>query len=168
MLKNNISILMICAGLASCSDDKSDSPTPAPTSTDSTMTGEIDYTKAGLTTFLETLGYQAWKAVKATYTSPIHGRVKTYFNNTLAESLATSNTVHAMESMAVKELLSGDDEIVGHAVSVKITANDDANSWVWYEVTDSGTDIYGIGHTTCTGCHSGKDQISDYVTSTPD
>ena len=109
--------------------------------------------------FLTAGDYKAWTAESAVHESKgPHGKVRTFVNETLASSLSAKNSEHPVGSAAVKELYKKDGTTLsGWAVELKATAGAGGESWYWYEVfstTDGSSPIEGLGHSTCTGCHS--------------
>jgi len=106
--------------------------------------------------------YTSWKAEPTPHASPIHDRVRVFFNPALEASLRAGNAAHPSGSIVVKELYDMSDALVGHAVGVKDKDNSTAEAWVWYEsfLKDNEPAVYGRAHSACTGCHSqGKDFV---------
>jgi hypothetical protein len=125
----------------------------------------FDTSEAGIAAFLKERRYQGWLAEPAVHASPIHGRVRVFFNDTAVQSLRAGNATHPPSTLLVKELYSSDDaRLTGHALEVKVEAGAGKDTWLFYEagLNDSPAPYYGRGHPTCHGCHeAGK----DYVTS---
>lgn len=125
----------------------------------------FDTSEAGITAFVRDRRYQGWLAEPEVHTSPIHGRVRVFFNGTAVESLRAGHDTHPPGTVLVKELYSGDGaRLTGHALEVKVEAGSGKDTWLFFEagLNDSPAPYYGRGHPTCHGCHSaGK----DYVTS---
>lgn len=94
-----------------------------------------------------------------------HGRVRTYLNPILAESLEAGNEVHPVNAAAVKELYNAAGTLIGWAVSVKTQADSaSGDGWYWYEVfstTENRPIADGNGVGLCAGCHAGG---KDFVT----
>ena len=112
-------------------------------------------------------GYTAWQAESGPHesTGPHGGKVRTFVNAALFESLAAGNTVHPKGAAAVKELYGSGSTITGWAAEVK-TDDDSAGGqgWYWYEnfsTTDPSNPVAaGNGKSLCFNCHSGG---TDYV-----
>ena len=157
--------IIIAFGFTACGDEEEEKAEPVA----EIKNEEIieDTSKSGIKNFIGQEIYKKWTATKAQYTSPTHGTVVVYFNELLEKSFTDGNAIHTEDSVAVKEILDSSGKAIGHAAGIKITTGSDANSWLWYELLDSGTDIYGIGHTSCEGCHKDKEK-SDYIDSKPD
>ena len=94
----------------------------------------------------------------------VHGDVKIFFNEKLADSMAAGNKSHPIGSMSVKELYE-DENLIGWALSLKAKEDDGkGNGWYWYEVlstTDSKNPVAAsLGNSNCIGCHApGRDFI---------
>ena len=153
--------------LPGCSDSSSDTD-PVVEETPTTDSGSDSSTavpsESELTAFLAAGSYLQWPSQDAVNDSPIHGKVKTFLNPTLDESQKAGNSQHPLGSIAVKELYQSDGiTIKGYALEQKISADSGGSSWLWYEDLNTGdtkVDFYGVGLSTCTGCHSSG---SDYV-----
>jgi len=171
---NNLTITLtaiwLCAvgALTSCSksDDGDDSPESKPPTVGSI--GEItDTSVKGMAAFVQSGDYKTWAAEPAVHdsTGP-HGKVRSYFNPTLAASLETSNATHPAGSISVKELYESDGTTIkGYAVEAKTTDGTGGDTWLWYEgFLPSFDDYYGQGLSTCTGCHGSG---TDFVRSAP-
>jgi hypothetical protein len=92
-------------------------------------------------------------------TGPHGGRVLTYVNDILAESLDANNAEHPRCAASVKELFLSKDEVSGWAVLVKNQERSaKGEGYYWLEVlgTQSGrrADYEGQGINVCVGCHS--------------
>jgi hypothetical protein len=126
----------------------------------------FDPSEAGIAAFVKERRYQGWLAEPSVHASPIHGRVRVFFNDTAVQSLQAGRDTHSVGTVLVKELYSSDaTRLTGHALEVKVEAGAGKDTWVFYEaaLNDSPAPYYGRGHPTCHGCHeAGK----DYVTST--
>ena len=97
---------------------------------------------------------------------PHGGRVLTYVNDLLAESLDLGNEQHPRCSASVKELYLGKPEVSGWAVLVK-TSDDSkqGRGYYWLETlsTREGreADYEGDGEGICVGCHkAGRDYFT--------
>lgn len=125
----------------------------------------FDASEAGIAAFVKERRYQGWLAEPAVHGSPIHGRVRVFFNDSAVQSLREGRDTHPVGTVLVKELYASDDtRLTGHALEVKVEAGAGKDTWVFYEASlnDSPAPYYGRGHPTCHGCHeAGK----DYVTS---
>lgn len=108
-------------------------------------------------------GFAAEPAVHAATGSSPHGRVRTFLNPLLNDSLAATNAAHPIGSAAVKELYSGNN-LVGWAVLVKTGETDQGAGFFWYEVLNDSVVVEGQGGTGCTGCHS---KGTDFVLTGP-
>jgi len=119
---------------------------------------------AALDSFLDQGRYKTWPVESAPHSSagPHFGRVLTFINETLRDSLEAGNASHPVGSASVKELFgpSGND-VLGYAVFVKTQADSDAGQgWYWYEIYNDNVVVAASGAGLCTGCHSGG---SDFV-----
>lgn len=117
---------------------------------------------AGLLSFLEDGLYRRYPAEPAVHASTgPHGRVRTFLNDRLAQSLADEASSHPVGATSVKELFDGGDQLIGWAVLQKMAA-DSANGqgYFWYEYANGQKVISGNGLSACTGCHSaGRDYV---------
>lgn len=101
--------------------------------------------------------YLAWPAESAIHQSggPHFGRVRTYVNPALFDSLSSGAASHPSGAAAVKELYGQGDEVLGWSVMIKVEPESGAtgNGWYWYE--RFRTTVYGDGRGIggCTGCH---------------
>ncbi len=107
--------------------------------------------------------YAGWPAEAAihdaTGNSP-HGRVRTFFNDVLADSFTAGNSTHTVGSASVKELYDAMDMRIGWAVGVKVAEGEAADSWYWYLESGGSVNADGNGVALCDGCHSaGVDRI---------
>ena len=102
--------------------------------------------------FLEANAYGDWARESDIHGSdgPHFGDVLTFVNQALFESLEAGNDQHPVGAASVKELYGSGDDIIGHAVMVKVT--DD--TWYWYE--DANGRVFADGNSVglCEGCHS--------------
>lgn len=116
--------------------------------------------------FLQSGDYESFLAEPEAHASTgPHGRVRTFFNSSLATSLGDGSTEHPVGAATIKELFSGE-SLTGWAVMVKTEAGAAADSWYFYEIfstTDGSSPVAdGNGVSLCSGCHSGG---SDFVLS---
>ncbi|MCY0999612.1 hypothetical protein OWM54_20980 [Myxococcus sp. MISCRS1] len=128
--------------------------------------GGLDTSEAGITAFVREGRYREWLAEPAPRRSVrSHGdRVRVFFNDVLARSMAEGNRVHPVGSITVKELFESDGRTTrGHALDIKVAEGTGKDTWVFYEGFGPNYDdnYYGRGHDTCHGCHA--DQGTDYV-----
>ncbi|HEX6244123.1 MAG TPA: hypothetical protein VFZ61_24575, partial [Polyangiales bacterium] len=119
---------------------------------------------AALLRYLRAGEYKGFQRESAPHASsgPHGGRVLTYVNDLLADSLDAGAAQHPRCAASIKELFLGQDELSGWAVLVK--TEDDTrhgNGYYWLEVirTDAtSADYQGHGLGACVGCHStGRD-----------
>ena len=160
-------ILTLLAFNLSCSNSDDDDDDTAETVTIGGTFGEItDTTQDGITEFLETGEYRDWTAEGAIHSSPTHGTVRTFFNDTLLASLAAVPAAYPKESIAVKEIYEDDEETLkGWTVEIKVGSGTSGNDWLWYEgFTPNYDEFYGVGLSACVSCHSSG---TDYVRSEP-
>lgn len=157
--------LAIVASLIGCGKSKSDEPStvPAPSTV-----GEIqDTTVEGISAFVQSGDYKTWTAEAAVHdsTGP-HGKVRSFFNKTLTDSLKAANTTHPKASIAVKELYESDGTTIkGHALEAKTTDGTGGDKWLWFEgFKPAFNEYYGQGLSTCTGCHGSG---TDFLRSAP-
>jgi hypothetical protein len=92
-------------------------------------------------------------------TGPHGGRVLTYINDLLEQSLADENAEHPRCAASVKELFLGNDEVSGWAVLVKTAqASQGGRGYYWFETLGTNAerepDYAGQGLGICVGCHS--------------
>jgi hypothetical protein len=117
--------------------------------------------------WLQAGAYKSWKAETGPHdsTGPHGGKVRTFLNAALFESMSAGNSTHPKGAVAVKELYGSGDTVTGWAAEVK-TDDDSAGGqgWYWYEIfstTDpSGPVAAGNGKSLCYNCHEGG---VDYV-----
>jgi hypothetical protein len=125
----------------------------------------FDTSERGIAAFVRERHYQGWLAEPAVHPSPIHGKVRVFFNDTAVQSLRAGNDTHPVGTLLVKELYASDGaQLIGHALEVKVEAGAGKDTWLFFEaeLKDNPAPYYGRGHPTCHGCHeAGK----DYVTS---
>lgn len=171
------------AVLSSCGDDQDpESSTPPNDSgaiavdtsmTDSAMseaasevsadvaTGEdVPSEAAALNAFLQARKYAAFRAESAVHpSSGPHGKVRTFVNRALAQSLDAASAQHPIGAGSIKELYGADGTtLTGWAVEVKVRADSDAGKgWYWYEVFSvmpgASPVVDATGAPGCTGCH---------------
>ena len=117
----------------------------------------VPTTKAELDKYLEAGDYKDFLSESEVHasTGPHGNGVKTYFTDSLQESLLAGNSEHPIGAAAIKELYDGD-TIDGWAVLVKV--RDDGPEelrYYWYEIL--GGTIYADGEDEpgCSDCHSG-------------
>jgi hypothetical protein len=128
---------------------------------------EVPSEPTALLTYLRSGAYKGFASESAPHpsTGPHGGRVLTYVNDLLAESLDASNAEHPRCAASVKELFLGKSEVSGWAVFVKTEQRSDkGRGYYWYEITSTRSgarsDYEGQGINICVGCHSaGRDQF---------
>jgi hypothetical protein len=100
--------------------------------------------------------YLAWPAESAIHPSggPHFGRVRTYVNPALFDSLGSGAASHPSGAAAVKELYgAAGDEVLGWSVMIKVRPESAGNSWYWYERYRNTVYGDGVGIAGCAGCH---------------
>lgn len=128
------------------------------------IVGDIDTSATGIAAYVKEKKYAGWTAEAMVHdsTGP-HGKVKTFFNDTLKASLMANNAMHPKGSASVKELYQDDGTTIdGYAVMVKIADGATKETWIWWEGfnPELSAAYYGKGIGTCEGCHSsGKDRV---------
>ncbi len=121
--------------------------------------GEVVPTSSdAIFTYLQDRRYTTLPAEPAIHPSAgPHGRVRSFVNTALADSIEAGAMSHPVGSASIKELYSTGDELTGWAVSVKVS--DDKGSgedWYWYEVfstTQNNPVADATGAPGCAGCH---------------
>lgn len=157
-----IFLIPVLAAFWACSDDSGSSDSPAETpATGDTTTSDSAPTEAEVTAFILTEEYKTWfgnSTVQTAQSGSPHGKVRTFLNTELKASVDASQTEHTVGSISIKELYdSAGTTITGYAYSHKIAAGTAANTWLWYEdlnLSADGANYFGVGITTCSGCHS--------------
>jgi hypothetical protein len=120
----------------------------------------IDTSKKGIETFLEAKTYQSWckEGYSHISTGPHPNRVRTFWNQTLFNSLTAGNQTHPKGSIALKELYEDADgtQLIGQAVAIKVGDDASAESWIWFEghLPNYDNPYYGLGLPTCQNCHT--------------
>ena len=160
----------LVAGFAACS--KSDSGGDDKGGTPSTGTiGEInDSSEAGSIAFVKEQSYASWETRQPTAikSNSAHGGfTRTYFNETAAAAARAGTVPLPKGSVIVKELFDeSGTTLTGHAFMAKSTEGAAGETWLWFEGFKEAyaNPYYGMGHKTCTGCHSaGKDFVQTAV-----
>jgi len=155
-------VLGINAALIGCGGTPSPTPTAAPTPTHLDP-GPPPTAPDALLAWLQAGNYDAWAAESAPHqsTGPHGGRVRTFINPTLYDSLTAGQAQHPAGAAAVKELYLNSQRVRGWAVMVKLDDDSDGGrNWYWYEYFGSGDPFSGNGLGICTGCHStGRDYL---------
>lgn len=98
--------------------------------------------------------FEAESAVHDGFTNSPHGRVRTFINPLLADSLKANNAEHPVGAASIKELYSSSDQLRGYAVNLKIKAGSGGDTWYFYEILDGNVAVDDIGLSVCVGCHS--------------
>ncbi len=156
-----VSIDELVAALDAALDGCTDA-TPTPTPSSPPAPGPPPTEPAALLAWLQAGSYLDWAAESATHPSagPHGGRVRTFLNPAIFDSLTAGDPQHPAGAAAVKELYFNGDTVRAWAVMVKLQA--DSNSgrgWYWYEGSGPGA-LEGVGIGICTGCHSaGRDYV---------
>ena len=127
----------------------------------------VPTSSSALFAYLRDGGYRGFARESAVHPSagPHGGRVLTFVNDVLEQSLATGNASHPAGAAAIKELYAADGTtLTGWAVEVKTQADSaGGQGWYWYEVfstTDGSRPIEGQGNPVCTSCHAlGRDYV---------
>ncbi len=150
----------INAALVGCGPEVTPMPTPTPTPDGASP---VPTAAQALQAWLRAGNYLGWPSESARHPSagPHGGMVRTFVNPALFDSLSTEQAQHPAGAAAVKELYFSGQTVRGWAVMVKLQADSDGGQgWYWLEDFGSGRPIEGIGHPTCTGCHSlGRDYV---------
>lgn len=127
----------------------------------------IDTSKAGLVSFLKGNEYKNWTNFPAVRTTEDHGKIRTYFNSKLKDSLTAAKDEHDVGSIAVQEVYKSDGTTLdGYSVLAKHKAGEGKDTWFFYQVTGApdfaDVKAYGVGAPSdCVSCHkSGTDFIS--------
>lgn len=128
---------------------------------------EVPSEPAALLAYLRSGAYKSFGSESGPHpsTGPHGGRVLTYVNDLLAQSLDASEAEHPRCAASVKELFLGKNEVSGWAVFVKTEElSNKGKGYYWYEITSTRAgaraDYEGRGIGVCVGCHSaGRDQF---------
>ena len=115
-------------------------------------------------------GYKQWTAATGVVNSAAHGGrpTKTYVNDLLTKSMASSSNVHPVGSAAVKELY--DDartKVVGYFVLAKATAGTGSATWFTFAYGTAAAaptatvDTRSMGAAPCAACH--EPSSSDFI-----
>lgn len=131
------------------------------------VTCEVPSEPAAMLEYLRSGAYKSFASESRPHasTGPHGGRVLTYVNDVLAESLAAKNAEHPRCAASVKELFLGKSEVSGWAVFVKTEEGSaKGKGYYWYEITSTRAgaraEYEGQGINVCVGCHSaGRDQF---------
>jgi hypothetical protein len=152
-----VDVSELIAGINAALDGCLRAGTPTPTPTPIPPDNEVPPANAEeLLPWLQAGRYAEWPAESAVHASggPHFGRVRTYVNTILFESLAAAAPSHPVGAAAVKELYGSTAEVRGWSVSVKLQADSArGNGWYWYERFRGAVYGDGIGAPGCTGCH---------------
>jgi hypothetical protein len=152
-----VDVSELIAGINAALDGCLRANTPTPTPTPSSPDNEAPPANAEeLLPWLQAGRYAEWPAESAVHPSggPHFGRVRTYVNTILFESLAAGAPSHPVGAAAVKELYGSAAEVRGWSVSVKLQPDSArGNGWYWYERFRGAVYGDGVGAPGCTGCH---------------
>lgn len=109
--------------------------------------------------FARTGEHRAWPSEEAPHASTgPHGRVRTFVNPLLFDSLRSDATSHPAGSIAIKELFDGSDKLTGYAIDWK----PEDGRWRFFEGFEPAYDEYFFEGTEnlCANCHRpGKDFV---------
>lgn len=130
----------------------------------------LDTSRSGMTSFAKAKSYSSWKAEPAVHSSagPHGGKVRTYVNDVMYDSLKNGSGEFPEGSITVKELYADDGVTLdGHAVNAKHDAQ-----WVFYEgfTSDDYQSPYYFRGTDnlCSNCHkTGRDYFLTPAASVP-
>ena len=163
-------IRIFCLTLFLFSCGSSDNNSGAPSESASSL--------SQLVTILLDGSYTNWAAEaqihSATLNSP-HGRVRSFYNDTLANAIANGDTSFPRGSIAVKAFYeSNSDTVTGYAAMLKESEAGATSQWYWYEIFSTpttteefeATTLKGTDLSICTGCHSNSN-ATDSVFSQP-
>lgn len=178
-------LLSACASAESDGPDGPDAAIQQPADAEPILDAMVDdsgthnikpdaHTQAAIESYLTSQHYREapWVAETAnarprsTPVSP-HDRVRVWFNSVLVDSQKAGNGTdlsappHVTDSMVVKEFFDANEQLLGHAVMLKLAGNRDA--WVYYCMDTSGRcgnsstpPVYATGSSnSCAGCHAG-------------
>jgi hypothetical protein len=128
---------------------------------------EVPSQPAELLAYLQRGDYKAFQRESAAHasTGPHGGRVLTYVNDVLFDSLGRGDAEHPRCAASIKELFLGNDEVSGWAVLVKTEeASANGKGYYWLETFSTSPNrpaaIEGQGIGACVGCHSaGSDSV---------
>lgn len=156
--------LVLLVSLVACGKDDA----PDRTGTPSTGTvGEIaDTSMSGVLAFLQAGSYKNWATKQEALIDSVSahaGKTRTYFNDTAAAAAKANQNPLPKGSILIKDLLDFDGTMLrGQALMAKVSDGAGGDTWVWFEgfLPSYSGSYYGIGHTTCVGCHSSG---TDYV-----
>ena len=154
-------LLTACASELSKNSDDSVADAMLSSQTDA---GAVPTMAGPLFPFLQERSYEDYPAEPSAHPSAgPHGRVRSFFNQSLADSLAAGSSLHPIGSASIKELYEGS-SLIGWAVMVKTEAPASASSWYFYEILSinnpSNPVADGHGVPGCANCHSaGNDFI---------
>ena len=150
--------LLDCPGAPTRTPTPTATPTSTPAATP-TQSGSQDppTTAAALLAWLQAGSYLDWHAESAAHDSvaPHFGRVRTFLNDAVFDSLSAGNAEHPRGSALVKELYgSAGTEVRGWAVMVKTQETSGVGAgWYWYERFGTSTFANGNSSPLCYNCH---------------
>jgi len=120
---------------------------------------------AALLRWIRTSGWRdSWTPEPHAHASagPHGGRVRTWYNPTLVEDLASGRRPFRKDAAMVKALYGGGGKASGWAVMRKVRDGKSAGTWWFFETTSGslGDAVSGRGIEKCAGCHSaGRDYL---------
>ena len=85
--------------------------------------------------------------------------MRTFIDDCLDASLAAGEAEHPVGAASVKELYGEGDQVLGHAVMIKVEEGAGDQGWYWYESYNGQVFGDGVGAGICTGCHSAGDDF---------
>lgn len=145
-------------------DDKSGTPSSGPV-------GELsDSSSAGVTAFLKGAGFLDWKTKQAAPIDSVSAhasKTQTYFDDAAGSAAKAGQNPLPKGSVIVKSIYEADGTTLrGHALMAKVADGSGGDTWLWFEgfLPDYANPYYGVGHSTCVGCHqSGTDFVRTAV-----
>lgn len=145
-------------------DDKAGTPSTGPV-------GEIsDSSSAGITAFLKEGSYRNWATKQAAPIDAVSShssKTQTYFDDAASKAAKATSNPLPKDSVIVKEIYASDGTTLrGHAVMAKVADGSGGETWLWFEgfLPEYSNPYYGIGLTTCVGCHqAGTDFVRTAV-----
>jgi hypothetical protein len=133
--------------------------------------GEVsDTSEAGVTEFLKAASYREWATKQAAPIDSVsahESKTQTYFDDAAAAAAKAGEARFPKGSVIVKEIFEADGVTLrGKALMAKVADAAGGGAWLWFEgfLPDYDDPYYGVGHTTCTGCHeAGTDFVRTAV-----
>lgn len=123
----------------------------------------VPTTRPALDDFLVKGDYLSFAAESKLHQSegPHFGRVRTFMNPLLVQSLQRNANAHPAGAAAIKELYKGGTQLAGWAVMVKLRDGPvGGDGYLFFEAIDGRVVAEGQGHPACVNCHeAGQDLI---------